>query len=64
VGVIQVKPQAAAGRIYSVHMRCSSLAAPKQTTELNRIIVPNDSGQLSSGPDFNKLKTYDRCPGE
>jgi hypothetical protein len=52
------------GPIYSAHMRCSSLAVPEQTTPLNRIIVPNDSGQLSAGPDFKELKSYHRCPGE
>jgi hypothetical protein len=50
------------GSIYSAHMRCSSLAAPEQTTALTRIIVPNDSGQLSAGPDFKELKSYHRCP--
>ena len=51
------------GPIYSARMRCSSLAAPK-TTELNRIIVPNESGQLSVGPELKELKTYHRCPSE
>jgi hypothetical protein len=50
------------GPIYSAHMRCSSLAAPEQITEVNRIIVPNDSGELSAGSDFNELKSYRRCP--
>jgi hypothetical protein len=50
--------------IYSVHMRCSSFAAPEQMTELTRIIVPNDSSQLSTGLDFKELKTYHRCPAE
>ena len=52
------------GPIYSARMRCSSLAAPKQTTESNRIIVPNESGQLSVGPELKELKTYHRCPSE
>jgi len=52
------------GPIYSARMRCSSLAAPKQTTESNRIIVPNESGQLSVGPEVKELKTYHRCPSE
>jgi hypothetical protein len=43
-------------------MRCSSLAAPEQITEVNRIIVPKDSGELSAGFDFNELKSYRRCP--
>jgi hypothetical protein len=52
------------GPIYSAHMRCSSLAAPEQTTELNRFLVPNDSNQFSAGPDFKELTTYHRCPAE
>jgi len=52
------------GPIYSAHMRCSSLTVPKQTAALNQIIVPNDSGQLSAGPDFKELKSYRRCLGE
>jgi hypothetical protein len=52
------------GPIYSARMRCSSPAAPKRTTELNRIIMPNESGQLSVGPDVKELKTYHRCPSE
>jgi hypothetical protein len=49
------------GPIYSAHMRCSSLTMPEQTVALNRIIVPNDSGELSAGPDFKELKSYHRC---
>jgi len=50
------------GSIYSAHMRCSNPAAPQETTEMNRIIVTNDRGQLSAGPDFNDLKSYRLCP--
>jgi hypothetical protein len=50
------------GPIYSAHMRCSNPAAPEQTTEVNRIIMPNDRGELSAGPDFSQLKFYRRCP--
>jgi len=52
------------GPIYSAHLRCSSLTMPEQTTALNHIIVPQDGGQLSAGPDFNELKPYQRCPRE
>jgi hypothetical protein len=52
----------AEGPIYSAHMRCSNSAAPEQTTEANRVIVPNDRGELSAGPDFRQLKVYRRCP--
>ena len=50
------------GPIYSAHMRCSNSAAPEQMTEENRVIVPNDRGELSTGPDFRQLKVYQRCP--
>ncbi len=41
------------GPIYSAHMRCTSLTAPDEKTELNRIILPKEGGQLSAGPDFH-----------
>jgi hypothetical protein len=50
------------GPIYSAHMRCTSLAAPDEKTELNRIILPKEGGQLSAGPDFQNLTHYQRCP--
>ena len=52
----------AAGPIYSAHMRCSNPNAPDEITEVNRVIVPNDCGELSAGPDFKQLTTYRRCP--
>src|SRR5437016_5925829 len=39
------------GPIYSAHMRCSNPAAPEETMEVNRIIMPKDPGELSAGPD-------------
>ena len=50
------------GPIYSAHMRCTSLTAPDEKTELNRIILPKEGGQLSAGPDFQDLTHYQRCP--
>ena len=50
------------GPIYSAHMRCSSLAEPQETTEVNQIIVSNDRGELSAGPEFKDLKRYRLCP--
>ncbi len=52
----------AGGSIYSAHMRCSNPDAPDEITEVNRVIVPNDRGELSAGPDFGQLKSYRRCP--
>jgi len=51
----------ASGPIYSAHMRCTSLTAPDEKTELNRIILPKEGGQLSAGPDFQDLTHYQRC---
>ena len=50
------------GPIYSAHLRCSMAAKPDQKTELNRLIIPQEGGQLSAGSDFNDLKSYQRCP--
>jgi hypothetical protein len=50
------------GPIYSAHMRCASRAEPQETSEVNQIIVSNDRGQLSAGPDFKDLKSYRLCP--
>jgi hypothetical protein len=50
------------GSIYSAHMRCSNPDTPDEITEVNRLIVANERGELSAGPDFSQLKTYRRCP--
>ena len=50
------------GPNYSAHMRCASRAEPQETTEVNQIIVSNGRGQLSAGPDFKDLKSYQLCP--
>jgi hypothetical protein len=50
------------GPIYSAHMRCSSPAPAEETTEENLVIVPKDDGQLSVGPNFQDLKSYQQCP--
>jgi hypothetical protein len=52
----------AAGPIYSAHMRCADPNAPNEITEVDRVIVANDRGELSAGPDFRQLKSYRRCP--
>jgi len=51
-----------AGPFYSANMRCSNPATPNETTEVNRIIVTDEDGKLSAGPDFKQLKSYRRCP--
>jgi len=52
------------GPIYSAHMRCSNLTTPEEKTELNRIILPKEAGELSAGPDFQNLTHYQRCPAK
>lgn len=52
------------GPLYSAHMRCSNLTAPEEKTELNRIILPKEAGELSAGPDFQNLTHYQRCPAK
>ncbi|HYY39492.1 MAG TPA: hypothetical protein VE801_17235 [Xanthobacteraceae bacterium] len=52
------------GPFYSAHMRCSNPATPNDFTEVNRIIVANEDGKLSAGPDFKQLKSYRRCPAK
>src|SRR5262249_2234445 len=55
-------PRGADGPIYSPHMGCSSRAEPPETTEENRVIVSNDRGELSAGPELKDLKRYQLCP--
>jgi hypothetical protein len=50
------------GPIYSARLRCSAAATPDQKTELDRLIIPQENGQVSAGPGFDALKTYQRCP--
>jgi hypothetical protein len=45
-------------------MRCSHPDTPDEITEVNRLIVPNERGELSAGPDFSALKSYRRCPAK
>ena len=49
------------GPIYSARTRCSGPAAGAQRRTRDLIIVPEGSGRLSLGPDFNNLKSYQRC---
>jgi hypothetical protein len=53
----------ARGATYSAHLQCSSTAAPARKTVSNVVLRPTDTNQLSLGPDFSSLKTYQRCPG-
>ena len=49
------------GPIYSARMQCLGPATGDQRSTRNLIIVPEGPGQLSLGPDFNNLKSYQRC---
>jgi hypothetical protein len=48
------------GAIYSARLRCSN-GGTQQSSESNLVIRPDDANQISVGPDFSSLKTYQRC---
>ena len=50
----------ARGPIYSARLRCSSQPSAKASIS-NVIIRPDDAKQISIGPDFSKLKAYQKC---
>ncbi len=49
------------GAIYSARLRCPN-ERMRESSESNLIIRPDDTNQISVGPDFSSLKTYQRCP--
>jgi hypothetical protein len=49
------------GPIYSAHLRCAS--EPAQTPSATSLIIRlDDANQISVGPAFSSLKTYQKCP--
>jgi hypothetical protein len=52
----------ARGSIFSAHLHCRRTANDSDNTIANVILVPTDANQTSVGPDFNSLKSYQRCP--
>jgi hypothetical protein len=51
----------ARGPIYSAHIQCSKRAGKAQRTIFDLIILPRNANQISLGPEFGSLKTYQRC---
>jgi len=50
----------ARGSIFSAHLRRT--ANGSDNTIANVILMPTDANQISVGPDFSSLKSYQRCP--
>ncbi|WP_027551094.1 hypothetical protein [Bradyrhizobium sp. Cp5.3] len=50
------------GALYSARLRCPNEDAQQQWSETNLVIRSDDTNQISVGPDFGSLKTYQRCP--
>jgi hypothetical protein len=48
------------GATYSAHMQCTSQPGQKASAT-NLIIRPTDAKQISVGPSFSSLKTYQKC---
>lgn len=53
----------ARGATYSAQLQCSGTVASARSTISNVVIRPEDNNQLSLGPDFSSLKTFQRCSG-
>src|SRR6516165_9992654 len=51
----------ARGSIFSARLHCRRTANNSDNTIANVILVPTDANQVSIGPDFNSLKSYQRC---
>ena len=52
----------ARGSIFSAHLHCRRTANGSDKTIANVILMPTDANQISVGPDFSSLKSYQRCP--
>jgi hypothetical protein len=50
------------GAIYSARLRCPNERTQQELSEADLVIRPDDTNQISVGPDFSSLKTYQRCP--
>jgi hypothetical protein len=61
-GVLWVAETAAArGSSYSAHLQCSSPAAESQKFIDNVVMLTKDANHLSMGPDFSKLRVFQKC---
>jgi hypothetical protein len=50
------------GAIYSARLRCPNQRTQQEWSESDLVIRPDDTDQISVGPDFSSLKIYQRCP--
>ncbi len=50
------------GALYSARLRCPNDDTQQKWSESNLVIRPDDTNQMSVGPDFSNLTTYHRCP--
>ena len=49
------------GPTYSARLRCTDPAEAQKKKTANVIIRPGDANQISAGPGFESLSTYQRC---
>ena len=50
------------GPTYSARLQCADAKQASMKTTANLIIRPAEANQISVGPGFESLKTYQRCP--
>jgi len=50
------------GSTYSARLRCADMRQAPTKTPANLIIRSVDANQISVGPGFESLRTYQRCP--
>ena len=51
------------GPVYSARLQCADPGQPQKKAPANLIIRPAETNQISVGPGFESLKTYQRCSG-
>jgi len=49
------------GSTYSARLQCADPGQAQKKTPANLIIRPGDANQISVGPGFESLRTYQRC---
>jgi hypothetical protein len=59
-----VERAASRGVTYGIHARCVDPSQPEKVSEINLIIWPQGSDQISIGYAFDDLKIYQRCPAK
>jgi hypothetical protein len=49
------------GSTYSARLQCADPKQAQKKTPANLIIRPGDANQISAGPGFDSLRSYQRC---